>query len=611
MKQLFILTLIALSYNAIAQDRFLLQEKSNLFYISHKVTKGESIYQIARDYHIRPSALLKFNDMGNETAIKYGQNIQIPLLETNFFKMGGLAEENGYSPVVYKGNANESLSSLAKKHKVSESTLSKWNGGASSYTAGESLIVGWIKNAQASRSTKSWAQNNRQSSNDEILKPEVPLEVEENGAQLEENTSATEAISYAEKRDIKAEKEKALNPRFIDPNAPKPQTQPSKSTYNRNYSQGYRPVKKEAVAIKDDSQDAWYAVKRLFGSKNKKKENVLSETNPKIQEPAVEVKNVKNAGQYATDDLSVKKPTSTPPVKTPNRTYTRPAYTASKPASKPKAEKASGESKSKNLWNDFTSIFKSKKQKSNSDYTTEVAEIKPVRKDPNRTKTPKAKESKTKELWADLKSSFRSDKESASPKYTNYEAKAKEVAPIKASKANNPALKPAPKSTPAPKSAPAPTNPRATSKPATKVTTSGDVESKKTTTSTKKAEPTKKEYEFSPNPKSLEKKEEALVVDPVVRNEIKSLNLSRSSSGRASYFFGGPSGGKFYVATNLAAKGQVVKVVNPDNGKFVMAEVISSLPSSDAAKGILLKLSDNAKLPLGQRNGSFNVKVNY
>jgi 3-polyprenyl-4-hydroxybenzoate decarboxylase len=102
------------------------------------------------------------------------------------------------------------------------------------------------------------------------------------------------------------------------------------------------------------------------------------------------------------------------------------------------------------------------------------------------------------------------------------------------------------------------------------------------------------------------------VSEPIaVRSEIKSLSLNNSKAGRASYFFSGPSGGKFYVATNLASKGEIVKVINPDNGKFVMAEVLSSLPSSDAAKGIILKLSDNAKLPLGQKNSSFAVKVNY
>ena len=593
MKQIILATILVLSLKANAQDRFLIQEKSNVFYINHLVAKGESLYQIARDYHVKPASLMKFNEMGNETSIKYGQKIQIPLMETNYFKMGGLAEENGYSPLLYSLGANESLNSVSKKYKVSEQTLSKWNGG-SSFSAGEQLIVGWIKHANAGRNTNAWAKN--------ATKPkEVETQVEETIVASEqinevvENTVSTESEStsrvdsYQELKAVKAEKGKELNPRYIDPNAPKVQT-PAK-TYSRNYTQYSKPVKKEAIAIKDDSQDAWYAVKRLFGAKNKKKNQIQSEGKVVSDEAKA---TTKNAGQYSTNDLSVTKPSLNTPTKPTNKTYTKPAYTATQPAPKPVAKKDNGQRKTNEVWTDFKSIFKSKKDKSTNKYTSEVAEIKPVKKDPNRTKTPEQKESKTKELWADLKTSFKSDKEKTDSKYYNVEPKTKESAP-KTTKVNTPA----PKVTP----------------PASKPSKPKPVETPKSNPIVKKAEPVKKVAE-KPTTSStpvvvVKKKDETPVVDPVVRNEIKSLNLSRSSSGRASYFFGGPSGGKFYVATNLASKGQVVKVVNPENGKFVMAEVISSLPSSDAAKGILLKLSDNAKLPLGQRNGSFNVKVNY
>ena len=92
---------------------------------------------------------------------------------------------------------------------------------------------------------------------------------------------------------------------------------------------------------------------------------------------------------------------------------------------------------------------------------------------------------------------------------------------------------------------------------------------------------------------------------------MKALNFSQTRSGKAAYFFGGPSGGKFYVATNLAPRGTVIKVTNPENGKSVICEVMAPLSASDAAKGLLLKLSDNARLPLGQRNNQFAVRVNY
>ncbi|QLH47220.1 MAG: hypothetical protein HWD58_17275 [Bacteroidota bacterium] len=62
--------------------------------------------------------------------------------------------------------------------------------------------------------------------------------------------------------------------------------------------------------------------------------------------------------------------------------------------------------------------------------------------------------------------------------------------------------------------------------------------------------------------------------------------------------------------TNLVAKGQLVKVVNTQNGKSVIAEVIGNLPGNDLTKGLILKLSDNAKLPWG-KNPVFSVKIMY
>lgn len=88
------------------------------------------------------------------------------------------------------------------------------------------------------------------------------------------------------------------------------------------------------------------------------------------------------------------------------------------------------------------------------------------------------------------------------------------------------------------------------------------------------------------------------------------LKLQSEKSGKCSFFYA-PSQGIFYVFTNLANKGSVVKISNTQNGKWCMAEVIGTLPSSDVNKGLLLKLSDNAKLALGQKTNNFTVKVNY
>jgi hypothetical protein len=89
------------------------------------------------------------------------------------------------------------------------------------------------------------------------------------------------------------------------------------------------------------------------------------------------------------------------------------------------------------------------------------------------------------------------------------------------------------------------------------------------------------------------------------------VTFKNSKNGKASYFFSGPKEGKFYAVTSLANKGSLIKVTCLETNKSIMAEVISVLPASDAARGLLIKISDNAKLALKQKSTTFNTKVSY
>jgi hypothetical protein len=99
--------------------------------------------------------------------------------------------------------------------------------------------------------------------------------------------------------------------------------------------------------------------------------------------------------------------------------------------------------------------------------------------------------------------------------------------------------------------------------------------------------------------------------DKAVHNVIKPLSLTKSKSGKCAFFFNGTTNGQFQVFTNLAGKGSIIKVTNIANNQSVLAEVIGSITLSDTKKGVLIKLSDNAKIPLGQSNAVFQAKVNF
>ena len=97
----------------------------------------------------------------------------------------------------------------------------------------------------------------------------------------------------------------------------------------------------------------------------------------------------------------------------------------------------------------------------------------------------------------------------------------------------------------------------------------------------------------------------------VIKAETKNLVFKNSKTGKASFFFSGPSHGKFYVVTSVAEKGSIVKITNTENGKSIFAEVISPITASDLSKGIIMKISDNSKLPLMHKSSICAVKISY
>jgi hypothetical protein len=97
----------------------------------------------------------------------------------------------------------------------------------------------------------------------------------------------------------------------------------------------------------------------------------------------------------------------------------------------------------------------------------------------------------------------------------------------------------------------------------------------------------------------------------VTSSNIQKISFSNTKKGKASFFYSGTTTATFYVFTDMAEKGQVVKITNNENSKYIMAEVIGKLPLADLNSGILIKLSDNAMMPLKSKSQSFSTKIDY
>lgn len=99
---------------AIAVAALTLFLSANLDAATHKVRKGDTLSSIAKKYDITLDALKRANKIANPNQIRIGQTLEIP---------------NTYNPTFeYTIKKGESLSSIAKKHRIKVSELARLNG---------------------------------------------------------------------------------------------------------------------------------------------------------------------------------------------------------------------------------------------------------------------------------------------------------------------------------------------------------------------------------------------------------------------------------------------------------------------------------------------------
>ncbi|MBC9932413.1 LysM peptidoglycan-binding domain-containing protein [Chitinophaga qingshengii] len=69
--------------------------------------------------------------------------------------------------------------------------------------------------------------------------------------------------------------------------------------------------------------------------------------------------------------------------------------------------------------------------------------------------------------------------------------------------------------------------------------------------------------------------------------------------------------GKYYALHNTAARGTIIKVTNPLNGKSIYAKVLDVIPQMKSNAGLIVKLSDGAMQALGTSDTRFYCELSY
>jgi LysM repeat protein len=109
-------------------------------YLIHKVAAKEGLFPIGRMYNVHPRHIANFNGIDFNKGLAIGQQINIPLSDTNFKQT-----VNKGVPVYYRATDKESLANISVKSKTTINSLRGWNNlTVDNVSAGTKLIVGFL-----------------------------------------------------------------------------------------------------------------------------------------------------------------------------------------------------------------------------------------------------------------------------------------------------------------------------------------------------------------------------------------------------------------------------------------------------------------------------------
>jgi LysM domain len=152
----------------ISQSLFVQGEKGKL-YLNHKVLPKENWYSVGRLYNVSPKEIAPFNNSSINTPLSIGQQLKIPLTETNLSQTGEKNTDESLVPIYHIFQANETIFKISLDYNaVPVSSLESWNNTKKeNVRTGMRLVIGFLKvktalsaYADQAKSIKSTINNN-------------------------------------------------------------------------------------------------------------------------------------------------------------------------------------------------------------------------------------------------------------------------------------------------------------------------------------------------------------------------------------------------------------------------------------------------------------------
>lgn len=211
-KKLLLAILLFCGTILFAQDQLIVQSSDKGLYLEHKVAPKENFYSIGRLYHVSPKDIEAFNGLDMDKGLMVGQELKIPLNETNFSQ----SSEKG-RPVYYVVAPREGLYRVSlKNNNVLMADIRKWNRLSSdNISAGQKLIIGFLVSPEANNIVQN-------------KEPEVKQPVVEETKDVSETRQETAAV-------IKEEPQKQEEERKSATPADNPVSSVTATQYNGGY----------------------------------------------------------------------------------------------------------------------------------------------------------------------------------------------------------------------------------------------------------------------------------------------------------------------------------------------------------------------------------------
>lgn len=136
--------LCVLSVSAFSQERDSLTVIPTVdgWTVHHRVQKGETIFMLARRYHVPPAILAEVNGLTYQDGLKDRATVIVPVGSYNLQTVAPKAESR---PLYYRVKGDDNLYRVARQAQVPQKTLQSWNNlPEPTVTAGKTLLVGWL-----------------------------------------------------------------------------------------------------------------------------------------------------------------------------------------------------------------------------------------------------------------------------------------------------------------------------------------------------------------------------------------------------------------------------------------------------------------------------------